>query len=93
MKNPWEPKVIENGTSGQRKCCESFKKMLLPKNVALSILSKYNVTQIDLDGKLLDEDLCFIIDTEFRFRERRWLCSIGRKKRICKENVSYEGQM
>ncbi len=60
-----ETKVIEMGLLDNENAAKVLKKMLLPKNVALSILSKYNVTQIDLDGKLLDEDLCFIIDTEF----------------------------
>ena len=32
--------------------------------MALSILSKYNVAQIDLDGKLMDENVCTIVDTE-----------------------------
>ena len=38
--------------------------MLQPKKIALSILSKYNVSQIDLDGKVINEDLCTVVDTE-----------------------------
>ena len=38
--------------------------MLQPKKVALSILAKYNVNQIDLDGKQVNENLCTIVDTE-----------------------------
>lgn len=38
--------------------------MLQPKKVALSILAKYNVNHIDLDGKQVNENLCTIVDTE-----------------------------
>lgn len=60
-----ETKVQEIGLLDDENAAKGIKRMLQPKRVALSILSKYNVVQIDLDGKLLDENLCTIVDTEF----------------------------
>ena len=38
--------------------------MLQPKKMALSVLAKYNVTRIDLDGKPMNADTCIVVDTE-----------------------------
>jgi molecular chaperone GrpE (heat shock protein) len=38
--------------------------MLQPKKMAMSVLAKYNVSQIDLDGKQMDADICTVVDTE-----------------------------
>lgn len=59
-----ETKVKEMGLMDDENVQKGIKRMLQPKKVALSILSKYNVAQIDLDGKLMDENVCTIVDTE-----------------------------
>jgi len=57
-------KVKEMGLMDDENAQKGIKRMLQPKKVALSILSKYNVAQIDLDGKLMDENSCTVVDTE-----------------------------
>ena len=52
-----EAKVMENAQ-------KAVKRMLQPKKVALSILSKYNVTPIDLNGKMVDDNVCIVVETE-----------------------------
>ena len=59
-----ETKDKEMGLMDDENVQKGIKRMLQPKKVALSILSKYNVAQIDLDGKLMDENVCTIVDTE-----------------------------
>lgn len=59
-----ETKVKEMGLMDDENAQKGIKRMLQPKKVALSILSKYNVAQIDLDGKLMDENVCTVVDTE-----------------------------
>lgn len=59
-----ETKVKEMGLMDDENAQKGIKRMLQPKKVALSILSKYNVAQIDIDGKLMDENVCTIVDTE-----------------------------
>lgn len=59
-----ETKVKEMGLMDDENAQKGIKRMLQPKKVALSILSKYNVAQIDLDGKLMDENTCTVVDTE-----------------------------
>ena len=59
-----ETKVKEMGLMDDENAQKGIKRMLHPKKVALSILSKYNVVQIDLYGKLMDENTCTIVDTE-----------------------------
>lgn len=59
-----ETKVKEMGLMDDESVQKGIKRMLQPKKVALSILSKYNVAQIDLAGKLLDENMCTVVDTE-----------------------------
>lgn len=56
--------VKERGYNDDETANKAIKRMLQPKKIALSILSKYNVTQIDLDGKIINEDLCTVVDTE-----------------------------
>ena len=41
-----------------------IKRLLQPKRTALSVLSKYGVTQLDIIGQTLNEDLCTVIETE-----------------------------
>lgn len=59
-----ETKVKEMGLMDDENAQKGIKRMLQPRKVALSILSKYNVAQIDLDGKLMDENTCTVVDTE-----------------------------
>lgn len=59
-----ELKVKETGLADDENAAKAIKRMLQPKKVALSVLSKYNVNQIDLDGKMIDENLCTVVDTE-----------------------------
>lgn len=40
------------------------KRLLQPKRTALSVLSKNGVTQIDIVGKSLNEDICTVVETE-----------------------------
>ena len=56
--------VKERGYNDDETANKAIKRMLQPKKIALSILSKYNVTQIELDGKIINEDLCTVVDTE-----------------------------
>ena len=41
-----------------------IKRLLQPKKTALSILSKNGVSQIDIVGKPLNEDICTVVETE-----------------------------
>ena len=41
-----------------------IKRMLLPKKIVLSLLSKYNVRRIEFEDETVDANLCTIIDTE-----------------------------
>lgn len=59
-----ELKVKESGLADDENAAKAVRRMLQPKRVALSVLSKYNVNQIDLDGKMIDENLCTVVDTE-----------------------------
>lgn len=59
-----ETKVKELDVDDGEKLQKAIKRMMQPKKVALSVLSKYNVSQIDLLGKALDEDLCTVVETE-----------------------------
>lgn len=59
-----ELKAKESGLVDDENAAKAIKRMLQPKKVALSVLSKYNVNQIDLDGKMIDENLCAVVDTE-----------------------------
>lgn len=59
-----EAKVKELDIDDGEKLQKAIKRMMQPKKVALSVLSKYNVSQIDLLGKTLDEDLCTVVETE-----------------------------
>ena len=59
-----ETVVKDRGYNDDETAGKAIKRMLQPKKIALSILSKYNVSQIDLDGKIIIEDLCSVVDTE-----------------------------
>ena len=59
-----ETKVKESGLYDDENVQKAVKRMLQPKKVALSMLSKYNVSQIDLDGKIVNDDICTVVDTE-----------------------------
>lgn len=59
-----ETKVSELGLSDDDKSQKVIKRMLQPKKVLMSILSKYDVAPIDILGKPLIEDLCTVVETE-----------------------------
>lgn len=59
-----ETVVKDRGYNDDETAGKAIKRMLQPKKIALSILSKYNVSQIDLDGKIINEDLCSVVDAE-----------------------------
>lgn len=59
-----EAKVKDAGFCEDVNAQKAIKRMLQPKKVAMSILSKYNVTQIDLDGKIVDDNICTVVETE-----------------------------
>ena len=59
-----ETKVKELGLEEDEKAQKAIKRLLQPKKVALSGLSKYDVSQIDILGKSLNENLCTVVETE-----------------------------
>ena len=59
-----ENKVKESGLLEDENAQKAVKRMLQPKKVALALLAKYDVSQIDLDGKLVDDNICAVVDTE-----------------------------
>jgi len=59
-----ENKVKESGLLEDENAQKAVKRMLQPKKVALAVLAKYDVSQIDLHGKLVDDNICTVIDTE-----------------------------
>ena len=59
-----ETKVKELGLAEDGSSQKAIKRLLQPKKVALTVLSKYNVSQIDILGKTLDENLCAVVETE-----------------------------
>lgn len=59
-----EMKIKEAGLADDENAAKAIKRMQQPKKVALAVLSKYNVNQIELDGKMIDENLCAVVDTE-----------------------------
>ena len=56
--------VKERGYTEDETSSKAIKRMMQPKKIALSILDKYNVSQIDILGKVIDENLCSVVDTE-----------------------------
>ena len=59
-----EVKVKEMGLTEDENVQKAIKRMLQPKKMALSVLAKYNVTRIELDGKPMNADTCIVVDTE-----------------------------
>lgn len=59
-----EIKVKEAGLCEEENTQKVLKRMLQPKKVAMSILSKYNVTQIDLNHKIVNDNICTVVETE-----------------------------
>lgn len=59
-----EVKVKKMGLTEDENAQKAIKRMLQPKKMALSVLAKYNVTRIDLDGKPMNADTCIVVDTE-----------------------------
>ena len=59
-----ENKVKESGLLEDENAQNAVKRMLQPKKVALALLAKYDVSQIELDGKLVDDNICTVVDTE-----------------------------
>ena len=59
-----EAKVQDLGPIEDDTAQRAIKRMSQPKKVALSVLSKYNVSQIDIVGKRLNENICSVVETE-----------------------------
>ena len=59
-----ENKVKESGLLEDENAQKAVKRMLQPKKVALALLAKKDVSQIDLDGKMVEDNICTIVDTE-----------------------------
>lgn len=59
-----EAKVKELGVIEDETSQRAIKRLLQPKRTALNVLSNYNVSQIDILGKTLDENLCSVVETE-----------------------------
>ena len=59
-----ENKVKESGLLEDENAQKAVKRMLQPKKVALALLAKYDVSQIDPDGKIVDDNICTVVDTE-----------------------------
>ena len=59
-----EIKVKELGLTEDEHAQKAIKRMLQPKKMAMAVLAKYNVSQIDLDGKQMNADFCTVVDTE-----------------------------
>ena len=59
-----ETRVKERGLTEDENAQKAIKRMLQPKRMAMSVLAKYNVSQIDLDGKPMDADICTVVGTE-----------------------------
>lgn len=56
--------VKERGYYDDETAIKAIKRMLQPRKIVLAILSKYNVSQIEIEGKVIEEDLCTVVDTE-----------------------------
>lgn len=56
--------VEEKGYCANDDAVKAVKRMKQPQKVAMSILSKYNVTQIDMQGQIIKDDYCTVADTE-----------------------------
>lgn len=59
-----ETKVSEMEFPEDETIARVIKRLLQPKNKALSVLSKYGVSQIDILNKPINEDLCSVVETE-----------------------------
>lgn len=59
-----ETVVKERGYYDDETAIKAIKRMLQPRKIVLAILSKYNVSQIEIEGKVIEEDLCTVVDTE-----------------------------
>ena len=59
-----ENKVKESCLLEDENAQKAVKRMLQPKKVALALLAKYDVSQIDPDGKIVDDNICTVVDTE-----------------------------
>ena len=59
-----ESKVKELGVIEDETSQRAIKRLLQPKRTALKVLSNNNVSQIDILGKPLDENLCSVVETE-----------------------------
>ncbi len=56
--------VKEKGLDQEENVQKAIIRMLQPKKVVTTILDKYNVQKIDILGKLVNDDLCTIVETE-----------------------------
>lgn len=59
-----ETVVKERGYYDDETAIKAIKRMLQPRKIVLAILSKYNISQIEIEGKVIEEDLCTVVDTE-----------------------------
>ena len=59
-----ESVVKEKGYSENETAGKAIKRMMQPKKIAQSILIKFNVQCIDIENKVINENLCTVIDTE-----------------------------
>lgn len=59
-----ETVVKERGYYDDETAIKAIKRMLQPRKIVLAILSKYNVSQIEIEGKFIEEDLCTVVETE-----------------------------
>lgn len=59
-----ETKIKEMELSEDDNIQRVIKRLLQPKKTVLSVLSKNGVSQIDIVGKPLNEDICTVVETE-----------------------------
>lgn len=59
-----ENKVKESSLCDDENTQKVVKRMLQPKKMVLALLAKYDVSQIDIGGRLVDDNICTVVDTE-----------------------------
>lgn len=59
-----EAVVTEKGLDQEENAQKAIKRMLQPKKVTSTILEKFDVHKIDILGKIVNEDICTIVETE-----------------------------
>lgn len=56
--------VEEKGYCTNEDAVKAVKRMKQPLKVAMAVLSKYNVTQMNVLGQIVNDDHCTVVDTE-----------------------------